>query len=159
MNKEGKRILRKVGNLKDILKGKKIASVDFGFKRLGVAVSDVLHISITPLKVFDFTSAKFWDEFVFFLQREKIDAIVVGYPFREDGKENEVAKAIDEFIDILNQKVDLPIFKFDESFSTKRAEKLMIELGKKKKERRKKENKDLISAALILRDFIEINNL
>lgn len=146
-------------SLREALKGKRLAAVDFGFKRLGVAICDEFHISITPKKVFDFSLQNFWVEFVNYLINERIGAIVVGYPFREDGKENEVANAIDEFINSLKQKLDLPIFKFDESFSTKRAEKLMIELGKKKKDRRKKENKDLISAALILRDFIEANNL
>ncbi|MGB9770617.1 MAG: Holliday junction resolvase RuvX [Candidatus Kapaibacteriota bacterium] len=141
------------------LKGKKLASLDFGFKRLGVAVCDELHISVSPYKIFNYTSKKFWEEFLEFLNNERISALIVGYPYRNDGKETEVTKEIDRFVENLRQKTELPIIKYDESFSTIRAARLMLELGKKKKERRNKENKDLISAAIILRDFILENNL
>lgn len=141
------------------LKGKRLASVDFGFKRLGVAVCDEMHISITPAKVFDYTSANFWKEFIDFIDKERISAIIVGYPYRQDKSETEVTKEIDNFVSALKQKLELPVYTFDESFSTVRAERLMLELGKKKKQRRKKENKDLISAAIILRDFLIENNL
>lgn len=85
--------------------------------------------------------------------------MVIGYPFRNDNKETDVTKEIEHFINQLKTKTEIQIFVFDESYSTIRAEKLMLELGKKKKDRRKKENKDLISAAIILRDFILENNL
>lgn len=145
--------------LSDELKGKRLASVDFGFKRLGVAVCDEMHISVSPSKVFNYSSPKFWDEFLDFIQKERISALVIGYPFRNDNKETDVTKEIEYFINQLKTKTEIQIFVFDESYSTIRAEKLMLELGKKKKDRRKKENKDLISAAIILRDFILENNL
>ncbi|ROL56395.1 Holliday junction resolvase RuvX [Bacteroidetes/Chlorobi group bacterium Naka2016] len=145
--------------LSDELKGKRLASVDFGFKRLGVAVCDEMHISVSPSKVFNYSSPKFWDEFLDFIQKERISALVIGYPFRNDNKETDVTKEIEHFINQLKTKLKIPIFPYDESYSTIRAEKLMLELGKKKKDRRKKENKDLISAAIILRDFILENNL
>jgi len=145
--------------LSEELKGKRLAAVDFGFKRLGVAVCDELHISITPLKVFDYSSKNFWEEFTRFLSEQKISAIVVGFPYREDGTETEVIREINHFIARLSVMVDIPIYKHDESFSTIRAQNLMLELNKKKKDRRKKENKDLLSAAIILRDFIYENNL
>ncbi|MCX7908303.1 MAG: Holliday junction resolvase RuvX [Ignavibacteria bacterium] len=143
----------------DFLKGKRIASIDFGLKRVGVAICDELHISITPYKVFDYTSKNFWEDFITFVKKENISALVVGYPFRKDNLSTEVTREIDNFLEILKSKLGLMVFTFDESFSTKRAERLMIDLGKKKKERRRKENKDLISAAIILRDFIQENNL
>ncbi len=141
------------------LNGKRIASIDFGFKRLGVAICDELHISITPYRVFDYSSPSFWVDFINFLKNEKISALVVGYPYRKENIETEVIKGINDFILNLEKKIEIPIFRFDESFSTKRAEKIMFELGKKKKDRKRKENKDLISAAVILQDFIRENNL
>lgn len=141
------------------LNGKRIASIDFGFKRLGVAICDELHISITPYRVFDYSSSSFWMDFLNFLEKEKISALVVGYPYRKENIETEVIKGINDFILNLEKKLEIPVFRFDESFSTKRAEKIMFELGKKKKDRKRKENKDLISAAVILQDFIRENNL
>jgi putative Holliday junction resolvase len=141
------------------LKGKRIASVDFGFKRLGVAVCDELHITITPSKVFDYSSKDFWSSFLDFLEKERVSALVVGFPFRDDNKETEVTLAIKQFVEHFRSISKIPVFLFDETNSTIKAQKIMIEIGKSKKQRRKKENKDLISAAIILKEFIEENNL
>ncbi|ROL59322.1 Holliday junction resolvase RuvX [Bacteroidetes/Chlorobi group bacterium MS-B_bin-24] len=143
----------------EYLKGKRIASVDFGFKRLGVAVCDELHITITPSKVFDYSSKDFWSSFLDFLEKERVSALVVGFPFRDDNKETEVTLAIKQFVEHFRSISKIPVFLFDETNSTIKAQKIMIEIGKSKKQRRKKENKDLISAAIILKEFIEENNL
>lgn len=143
----------------EYLKGKRIASVDFGFKRLGVAVCDELHITITPSKVFDYSSKDFWSSFLDFLEKERVSALVVGFPFRDDNKETEVTLAIKQFVEHFRSISQIPVFLFDETNSTIKAQKIMIEIGKSKKQRRKKENKDLISAAIILKEFIEENNL
>ncbi len=145
--------------LKEQLKGKKIASVDFGFKRLGIAVCDELHISVTPIAVLDYSMDNFWENFAKFLKEEKISALVVGVPFRDDDIETDVLKEINKFIIRCKEMFNLPVFSIDESFSTVKAQRLILTLGKKKKARRKKETKDLISAALILKEFIEIHNL
>ncbi len=143
----------------DELKGKRIASVDFGFKRLGVAVCDELHISVTPLKVLDYSSKNFWSEFLALLDKEKVQALVIGFPYRDDNKETEVISGIKKFLEHFKKLSNLPIFLFDESNSTLKAQRLMFEIGKSKKQRKKKESKDLISAAIILREFLEENNL
>jgi putative Holliday junction resolvase len=143
----------------EYLKGKRIASVDFGFKRLGVAFCDELHITITPSKVFDYSSKDFWSSFLDFLEKERVSALVVGFPFRDDNKETEVTLAIKQFVEHFRSISQIPVFLFDETNSTIKAQKIMIEIGKSKKQRRKKENKDLISAAIILKEFIEENNL
>jgi len=143
----------------EYLKNKRIASVDFGFKRLGVAVCDELHITITPSKVFDYSSKDFWRSFLDFLEKERVSALVVGFPFRDDNKETEVTLAIKQFVEHFRSISKIPVFLFDETNSTIKAQKIMIEIGKSKKQRRKKENKDLISAAIILKEFIEENNL
>ncbi|MFN3305976.1 MAG: Holliday junction resolvase RuvX [Candidatus Kapaibacteriota bacterium] len=145
--------------LKELLKGKKIASVDFGFKRLGIAICDELHISVTPYTVLDYSMNSFWEDFSKILKKERISALVVGVPLRDDNLQTDVLKEINKFITTCKAMFDLPVFSIDESFSTVEAQKLMLTLGKKKKERRKKETKDLITAALILKEFIEMHNL
>lgn len=141
------------------LKGKRIASVDFGFKRLGVAVCDELHISITPLKVLDYSSKNFWSEFLDLLGKENIQALVIGFPYREDNKETEVTSGIKKFLEHFKRLSKISVFLFDESNSTQKAQRLMFEIGKSKKQRKKKKNKDLISAAIILREFLDEYNL
>ncbi len=142
-----------------VLKGKRLAGIDFGLKRIGVSVCDELHISITPKKVFDYKSSNFWGDFIKFLKEENISALVVGVPYRYDNKETDVLSELRLFIESLKKIIEIPIFEFDENFTTIRATELMIDLGKKKKDRRRKESKDLIASGLILRDFIEVYNL
>ncbi len=142
-----------------VLKGKRIAAIDFGLKRVGLAVCDELHIAVSPRKVLDYESTSFWNELSSFLAEEKVGGIVVGVPIRSDQKQTELLTHLKRFINQLRSKVEIPVYEFDESFSTVRAINFMVEVGKKKKQRQKKENKDLISAAIILRDFIEENHL
>lgn len=142
-----------------MLKGKRIAAIDFGLKRVGLAVCDELHIVVSPRKVLDYTSPNFWNELKIFFEEERIGGVVVGVPVRSDGKETEMLAYLNRFINRLKSELRVPIYEYDESFSTVRAVNLMVEVGKKKQQRQRKENKDLISAAIILRDFIEENHL
>lgn len=141
------------------LKGKRIAGLDFGLKRVGISVCDELHIAVTPLKVLDYTSHSFWENLIFLLKVEKVAGIVVGIPFTNSPNERNILPIVRNFIMELKKKIALPIFEIDESFSSKMASSLMIEIGKKKSKRRIKGAKDLVSSAIILRDFIIENNL
>lgn len=137
------------------LKGKRLAGIDFGLKRTAIAVSDELHIAITPKKVFNTESENFINEIIEFILNQNIAAIVVGIPFREDKKKTDVIIAIEKFIDSLKKNIKIPIFIIDESYSTVRASETMVNIGKSKKQRRIKTNKDLIAAGIILKSFID----
>ncbi|ROL61034.1 Holliday junction resolvase RuvX [Bacteroidetes/Chlorobi group bacterium ChocPot_Mid] len=143
-----------MNNTSEIIKGKRILAIDYGLKRTGIAVCDELHISITPLKVLKTDSTTFWDDLLAIIEKEKVSAIVVGIPKREDDKKTDVLTAIDEFIGKLQDLTDVRIFTFDESYSTRRAVQTMISIGKKKKDRSRKGTSDLVAAAVILRDFL-----
>ncbi|MFH1049509.1 MAG: Holliday junction resolvase RuvX [bacterium] len=136
------------------LNGKRIIAIDYGLKRVGLAVCDELHISITPLRVLFPDSSGFWDELLTIIQYERAFTIVVGIPQRLDNEKTDVILKIEEFIGILKEKTSLEIMTFDESFSTHRAVETMISIGKRKKNRAKKGSKDIIAAAIILRDFL-----
>lgn len=139
-----------------MLKGKRIGALDYGKKRIGFAVCDELHITVSPRKVF-YTDMDFWPELIKSISDERLGAIVVGVPLRHDKTETELIIEIREFIEVLKSKVNLDVYEFDESFSTRRAVKTMIEIGKKKKNRSTRENKDKTAAAIILRDFLSEN--
>lgn len=146
-------------SLSDKLKGKRIAGIDFGLKRVGISVSDELHIVINPLTVLDFTDSKFWEKLLTILLNEKIGGIVVGIPVNISYKESNILPHVRNFIKTLKKKVPFPIFEIDESYTSKVASSIMLEIGKKKSQRRKKGAKDMIASAVILRDFIKENNL
>jgi putative Holliday junction resolvase len=84
---------------------------------------------------------------------------VIGVPYTEN-EEHPLRQHIEKFQTTLNNLLDsenisLPIHYQDESFTSIDAVNVMIEIGKKKKQRAKKGNKDGVAAALILRDFME----
>lgn len=134
---------------------RRVGAIDYGLKRAGFAVCDELHISITPKAVLDPTNEKFWQQLGEWLERERVALVVVGMPFRPDPNEKtEVILAIEEFINQLRQTCGLEVIVRDESFSTVRATETMLAVGKKKKQRAQKGNKDMIAAAIILRDFL-----
>ena len=136
------------------LKGHRIGALDYGRKRTGFAVCDEFHITVNPKVVFDISDEKFWDKLLNSFQKERIDAIVVGLPLRDDDNNKEFIDEINDFIEILKQKSGLSVFTTDESFSSKSAVRTMIDIGYGKKKRAKKGNTDRIAASIILRDFL-----
>ena len=136
------------------LKGHRIGALDYGRKRTGFAVCDEFHITVNPKEVFDITDDKFWEKLLFCFHRERLVAMVVGLPLRDDDTNKEFLDEIYEFIELLKQKSGLSVFTTDESFSSKTAVRTMIEIGYGRKKRAKKENTDRIAATIILRDFL-----
>lgn len=139
--------------ISEIIKGKKIAAVDFGIKCVGVAYCDSLHISINTLETLNYEQEMFIDKFVRIMKSLEIQIIVVGVPFWDKSDET-FFNHLYKFIDELSQKHNFHVFKQDESFSSKRASQVMVEIGKKKHTRQQKGQIDKISAAIILRDFL-----
>ncbi len=140
-------------SISEIIKGKKVAAVDFGTKRIGVAYCDALHISINTLETLDYTHEHFIDKFLKLMQSLDIQIIVLGVPYWNKSNK-QFSKKLNKFIQELSEKHDFYVFKQDESFSSKRASQIMIEIGKKRYTRRHKGQTDKISAAIILRDFL-----
>ncbi len=136
------------------LKGKRLAAVDFGLKRLGLAVCDQFHVTISPREVYDYSSPDFWNKFTADLKSEELGAVIVGVPKRLDGEKTKIIVAIEKFIELLKKKTQLPVMEHDESFTSKRAVETMVTIGKKKNKRSKKGETDKVAAAIILRDFL-----
>jgi putative Holliday junction resolvase len=132
----------------------RIIGIDYGLKRVGIAVTDPLKILASPLTTVNTSSAL---EFVHeYCKKEKVETIVIGMPLRLNGEETHSTRPALEFGDKLKKKVQgVKIDWQDEQFTSKKAVEAMVAGGMKKKDRRKKENIDKISAALILRSYLE----
>jgi putative Holliday junction resolvase len=136
-------------------KGKRLAGIDFGKKRVGLAICDELHITVTPKLVLDYTSPNFWDQILRFFTDERVSVIILGIPYRHDNSETELMQEIKEFAEQLYEKTNMEVILRDEAFTSVEAVSTMISIGKKKKDRSRKGSKDMIAAAIILRDFLE----
>lgn len=138
-------------------KYKRIVCFDYGMKRIGFAVSDELHITVRPVRVFDATSKTLFDEIMEELKKQNTGLIVIGQPIRYDGKSSEVLVAIENFKEKLSVISTIETVLYDENFSSKEAMSMMVANGKKKKDRRVKGNIDMTAAAIILKNFINEN--
>ncbi|MBQ7771248.1 MAG: Holliday junction resolvase RuvX [Bacteroidales bacterium] len=132
----------------------RIIGIDYGRKRVGVAVSDPLGIFASALETVH--SAKIIEYLRNYSQNERIVRFVVGYPINMDGAPSEAAKDVDVFLKQLKKAFpDVPVSLEDERFTSVLAHRAMIDGGMKKQDRQKKESVDKISAAIILQSFMD----
>jgi len=132
----------------------RIIGIDYGKKRVGLAVTDPLQIIASPL---DTITVNDFDAFIDeYLKSEQVDAFVVGYPVQMNNKPSESVKVIDPFIRKLKKRFPgKPVHLVDERFTSKIAFRAMIEGGLKKKKRQDKTIVDKVSAALILQSWMD----
>ena len=134
----------------------RIIGIDFGRKRIGIAVTDPLKIFASPVNTVNNQEFEpFIDEF---LKKENIDCFIVGYPVRLNNEPSESVKYLDPFIRRLKKKYpEIPVNLADERFTSQMAMRSMIEGGMKKNDRRDKSVIDKVSAAIILQSWLDRN--
>ncbi|HYW94170.1 MAG TPA: Holliday junction resolvase RuvX [Bacteroidales bacterium] len=132
----------------------RILAIDYGRKRVGIAVTDPLQMIASGLttvgahEVLDFLKDYF--------SKEDVACVVLGYPLQLNDQESESMKYVRQFETAFRRRFPgIPLEFEDERFTSKMAVRAMIEGGMKKKDRRKKENIDKISAAIILQSYLE----
>jgi putative Holliday junction resolvase len=135
----------------------RIIGIDYGKKRVGLAVTDPLQSFASPFKTI---IPQEFDNFISdYLQSEEVDAFVVGYPVQMNNKPSESVKYIDPFIRKLRSRFpEKQVYLVDERFTSQIAFRTMIEGGVKKKERQDKSMVDRISASIILQSWLDKKN-
>ena len=132
----------------------RLVGIDYGRKRVGVAVTDPLGIFASALDTVH--SAKIIDYLKKYASNENVVRFVVGYPMNMNGKPSEAAKDVDIFLKHLAKAFpDIPVTLEDERFTSVLAHRAMIEGGMSKKDRMNKESVDKISAAIILQSYMD----
>ncbi|WP_335966589.1 Holliday junction resolvase RuvX [Galbibacter sp. PAP.153] len=131
----------------------RILAIDFGGKRTGIAVTDELQIIASGLTTVPTAEVlSFLKEYT---SKETVDAIVVGQPKRLNNEFSDIEAEIRLFIHKLKEEIPkMEIERIDERFTSKMAFQSMIDGGVKKKNRRKKELLDEVSATLILQSYL-----
>ncbi len=132
----------------------RILGIDYGNKRIGLAVTDPSRLFSFPL---DTVRPADFDTFLLtYMKTETVDEFVIGYPVQMNNQPSESVRYINPFIRKLRKKFpDKQIHLVDERFTSQMAFKTMIEGGVKKKERQNKGIVDKISASIILSSFLE----
>lgn len=132
----------------------RIIGIDYGRKRVGVAVTDPLQIICSPLAT---VKASEIESFLLeYIGKENVEEIVVGYPVQLNNSPSESVKHINPFLKRLTKILpSVKVSLADERFSSKMALRAMIDGGASKKQRMGKENLDKISASIILQSYME----
>lgn len=130
----------------------KMMALDIGDKRIGIATCDKLEIASSPHSVISADETAI-QKIIKIIETEAIEAIVIGIPISLKGHSNPSCERVHSFINMLKKYINLPIFTYDERFTTNIAEEALIAEGLKREKRRS--IKDAISAAIILRDYID----
>ena len=132
----------------------RIIGIDYGRKRVGVAVSDPLRIFASALDTVP--SAKVIDYLKKYAENETVERFVVGYPMNLDNTPSAAAADVDVFLKLLKKHFPtIPVTLEDERFTSVLAHRAMIDGGVKKMDRRDKAAVDKVSAALILQTFLD----
>ena len=132
---------------------KRILAIDYGLKRIGLAVCDEFHITTRPITTLQNDEKKLL-KLAEIIKSERIGAVVLGVPVRADSKNDVFIAEIKNFGKKISEMFNLQCFYFDEFLSSRRAMASMIENGKGRRKRGKKGETDKVAAAIILRDFL-----
>ena len=150
-----------IRNIKEFLKltmNKRIISLDIGKSKIGSAISDQNHLIVTPLNVW--ARKKIYTELYETIQEFNAGGILVGLPLLEFEKKNKSCQMIEDITNnvdsfLSNKNNELPIFFWDESYTSFEAGEITKEFFKNTKEKRK--NLDKFAAKIILDDFFREN--
>ncbi len=134
----------------------RILGLDYGEKRIGVAICDDLGVTARAVGTI---TRKYWKRDIEliekFLEEYGAERIVIGYPVRLDGTEGIQCEKVNRFIDVLEKSVSVPVVRWNEALSTKEAEGLLREADMNRKKR--KTVVDKLAAAIILQDYLDHN--
>lgn len=136
----------------------RILGIDYGEKRIGIALSDPLGITAQGLATLEHTQRE--DDIkkiLTIIQEKEVNRIIVGLPKHMDNTVGDKAREVLSFIDLLKEHTNIPIETIDERLSTVRATRAMLEGDLSRKKR--KERIDMIAAQLILQNYLDLKKV
>ena len=132
----------------------RVLAIDYGTKRCGIAVTDLLQMTAQPLDTVH--PEKLFEFFKNYFDTEPVETLVVGLPVQKDGTPSKVETEIVGFIRKFKaQYPAINVVRVDERYTSKMASQSLITMGAKKNQRNQKELIDKLSATLILQTFLE----
>ena len=132
----------------------RILAIDYGAKRVGLAVTDSMQIIASPL---DTVHSKDLIDFIKkYLLKEEVEAFVVGMPKHLDNTDTTATAGAKGCVTLLRKHFpQIPVHLHDERFTSRMAHQVILASGINKKARQNKELVDKVSATIILQSFLE----
>ncbi|MDD3095770.1 MAG: Holliday junction resolvase RuvX [Candidatus Neomarinimicrobiota bacterium] len=133
---------------------RRVLAIDFGERRIGIAVSDPLQIIATPLNTLNIRSLDDGVSQVLEICREYTpERIIVGYPIGISGRKTAQTLRVESFMDKLRSLQDIPILQWDERYTSMEALDRLHEQGIKI--RSNKDKIDQMAARIILQEYLD----
>ncbi|MFB0517335.1 MAG: Holliday junction resolvase RuvX [Candidatus Neomarinimicrobiota bacterium] len=132
----------------------RILGIDYGKKRVGLAISDPTHVIAQPLTTLTRDeSGSWWAQLSAIIVEQEVESIVVGYPLTLSGAASNQTREVDQFIVTLQGRVTVPVYRFDERLTSLAARRALIQRGIRTGHQ--KEAVDRTAAALMLQDYLD----
>ena len=132
--------------------------MDFGEKRVGLAISDSLGLTSQPLGLIKRRSdEQLLNELMGIIRERDVHLLVVGHPVGMSNRDTSRTKRTRRLLKFFRENLDIPVEKWDERLSTTQADRILNEMGTKPS--RKKKKRDVIAAQLILQAYLDHQNM
>lgn len=141
------------GSSGKMMTGSRILALDYGTKRIGVALSDELRWTAQPLETFERrTLERDIAHIASLVAAHEVGQVVLGFPLQLDGREGPAIQAMRQFNAQLEEGLPVPVILWDERMTTKAAEDLLIAADVSRKKR--KGTVDRVAAAILLQSYL-----
>ena len=135
------------------MQGKRILALDYGTKRIGVALSDELGWTAQPLETLNRrTLDRDIAHIASLVATHEVGQVLLGFPLQLDGREGPAFQGMREFYARLEEELTVPVILWDERLTTKAAEDLLIAADVSRKKR--KGVVDRIAASILLQSYL-----
>ncbi|MCB1582365.1 MAG: Holliday junction resolvase RuvX [Xanthomonadales bacterium] len=132
-----------------------VLGIDYGSRRIGIAIAQTLTRQASPLKVL-LNNQQFWHELENIINEWQVKQLILGLPMDMDGEEQEITRQVKNFGNKLKQQFSLPINYVDERLSSFAAERQFQQQRAAGSSKAKdKRNIDAIAAQIILQSWLD----
>lgn len=137
----------------------KYLGIDFGLKRIGIAISDTGK-KFSFYRDYVLNNADGYGKIISIILNENVTKLIIGYPLNFKSEKTEITLSVEQFCSELKsllskQNREVEIVFFDERFTSSLAQDNLIQSGLSKKKRREKGILDSLAAKIILQDYLD----
>jgi putative Holliday junction resolvase len=138
----------------------RILGIDFGERRIGLALSDPTATIAQPLPTIKRRMGKRPPiaALVEIITQHEVERVIVGLPLDLAGDETEWTRTVRAFGDKLHARAQVPVDYLDERLTSVQAERAVRSIGLKRSDREQKERVDAAAAVLLLQTFLDRRN-
>jgi len=134
---------------------KRVLGIDFGTSRIGISLSDPLLIIAQPYDTIR-NDRGAMSTLSGIIEAEQVGLVIVGMPLNLKGEKGKKALEVEVFIEHLSRATQAEIVRWDERFSTRIAQRTLVDMGTKRQERRLDRGRiDAMAAAVLLQSYLD----